>query len=63
MEKNIKDLDILTLPQAMQYLQITRVTLMKLVRSGEIKHKKIGRIYRFVKEDLKDYILQGEIIK
>jgi len=51
--------EVLTSKEAMEYLRITQTTLLKLVREGGLKGNKVGRNYRFLKEDLDRYI-RGE---
>ena len=51
--------EVLTSKEAMEYLRITQTTLLKLVRGGGLKGNKVGRNYRFLKEDL-DRFIRGE---
>jgi len=51
--------DVLTTDEAVEYLRITRKTLLKLLHNGEIKGRKAGRNYRFLKSEL-DKFLRGE---
>jgi excisionase family DNA binding protein len=51
--------EVLTSKEAMEYLRITQTTLLKLVREGGLKGNKVGRNYRFLKEDL-DRFIRGE---
>ena len=48
--------DIFTVEDLMDYLSIGRTTAYKLLRSGEIKVLKIGRIYRIPKKFVDEYI-------
>ena len=52
--------DILTLEEAMAYLKIGRSTLLKLTREGEIPARKVGRAWRYTKENLQAYV-SGEL--
>jgi len=54
-----KDREVLTSKQACEYLQITRLTLYKLIREKKIKCNKLGKDYRFLKSDL-DKLVRGE---
>lgn len=54
--------EVLTSKEAMEYLRITQTTLLKLVREGGLKGNKVGRNYRFLKEDL-DKFIRGETEK
>ena len=50
---------VLTTKQACEYLQITRLTLYKLIKEKKIKCNKLGKDYRFIKSDL-DKLVRGE---
>ena len=50
---------VLTTKQACEYLQITRLTLYKLIKGKKIKCNKLGKDYRFLKSDL-DKLVRGE---
>jgi excisionase family DNA binding protein len=54
-----KDRVVLTTKQACEYLQITRLTLYKIIKEKKIKCNKIGKDYRFLKPDL-DKLVRGE---
>ena len=54
-----KDRVVLTTKQACEYLQITRLTLYKLIKEKKIKCNKLGKDYRFIKADL-DKLVRGE---
>lgn len=54
-----KDRVVLTTKQACEYLQITRLTLYKLIKGKKIKCNKLGKDYRFIKSDL-DKLVRGE---
>ena len=47
-----KDREVLTSNQACEYLQITRLTLYKLIKEKKMKCNKLGKNYRFLKSDL-----------
>ncbi len=51
---------VLTTKQAAQYLQTSLTTMFKMIREGELKAKKVGRGYRFLRSEL-DKFLRGEI--
>lgn len=51
--------EVLTSKEAMEYLRITQTTLLKLVKEGRLKGNKVGRNYRFLKDDLNKFI-RGE---
>ena len=48
--------DILKVPEISQILRIGIQKVYKLLKSGEIKNKKIGNLYFISKEDLIKYI-------
>lgn len=50
---------VFTLKQLQEYLQISRPTGIKLLRSGKIKANKIGRDWRILKSEVDKY-LRGE---
>ena len=47
---------IITTEEACKLLKVTRQTLYKLVETGKIPGKKIGRDYRFHEDDILNYI-------
>lgn len=48
--------DILTVEELSLTLKISRRSAYQLLKNGEIKHKKIGRIYRIPKKAVFDYL-------
>ena len=44
---------------AAAYLNISEVTLLRLVRAGEVPHTRVGRSLRFTKEALDAYLREG----
>ncbi|MGA1874215.1 MAG: helix-turn-helix domain-containing protein [bacterium] len=42
--------------EAIEYLRVSRITIYKLITEGKIKANKIGRDYRFLREDLNRFI-------
>lgn len=44
--------DILTIDELSKYLRISKSTLYKLVREGRIPSQKVGRHWRFHKENI-----------
>jgi len=51
--------EVLTTTEAVKYLKTSRQTIINLVKAGRLKGSKIGRNYRFLKEDL-DKLIRGE---
>ena len=54
-----KDREVYTTQQACEYLQITKLTLYKLIREKKVKCNKLGKNYRFLKSDL-DKLVRGD---
>ena len=48
--------DVLTVKGLMDYLAIGKNTAYELLKSGKIKHIKIGRNYKILKESLREYL-------
>jgi excisionase family DNA binding protein len=44
--------DILTIEELSKYLRVSKSTLYKLVREGKIPSQKVGRHWRFHKENI-----------
>ena len=55
----MSDDELLTAQEAAAYLRINLKLLYKLIDCGEIKAKRVGRVYRITKTALNTY-LQGE---
>ena len=49
---------IISMEELMSYLNIGKTTAYKLIRSGEIKVFKIGRIYKIPRKSVEEYIEQ-----
>lgn len=50
--------DILTVDELCEVLNIGKNTAYKLLKNGDIKSIKIGRIYKIPKKNVKKYILK-----
>ena len=48
--------EILTVENLMDYLNIVRTTVYKLVQSGKIKTLRIGKVYRISKKSIDEYV-------
>lgn len=48
--------DIMTITQVAEYLKISEITTYKLVQEGKISAFKVGRHWRVMKQDLKEFI-------
>lgn len=47
---------VMTTEDVRQYLQISQATLIKEIKSGKLKARKIGRQYRILSTDLENYL-------
>ena len=45
--------NILTATEAAKYLKVTKKTLLKLIKEGKIRALRVGKVYRIIKEELK----------
>lgn len=54
--------DVISVAQLMEMLHIGQVLAYKLVKSGKIKARKIGREYKIPKVNVIAYVLQGEAV-
>lgn len=54
------DNDILNLEQAMEFLNVSEKTLLKLLREEHIPARKIGREWRFSRQALLRWIAEGD---
>jgi excisionase family DNA binding protein len=56
----MKNETVLTTNEAIEYLKTSKTTFLKLVHDGKIRGNKLGRSYRFLRNDL-DRFVRGEI--
>lgn len=49
---------LLTLQDAMKYLNVSRSMINRLLKRGELKGIKIGNVWRFQKKDIEEFINQ-----
>lgn len=52
--------DILTVAEAAKFLRIEKKLLYKLIDTGEISAKRVGRAWRISRDTLVAYIYKGE---
>jgi excisionase family DNA binding protein len=52
--------EVYTTKQACEYLQITKLTLYKLIKEKKVKGNKLGKNYRFLKSDLDKLVRGGD---
>lgn len=48
--------EIMKFEEVMEYLNIGKSTLYKLLRSGEITSFKIGKVWKILRQSVEDYI-------
>ncbi|MCD8154494.1 MAG: helix-turn-helix domain-containing protein [Clostridiales bacterium] len=54
-------LDVLTVKDVAEVLRLSRRSVMHLLHDGDLRYRKIGRIYRISKKALLDYLeCEGE---
>lgn len=58
-EASVTDDSVMTAEAASRFLQVSVKTLLSLARAGEITGRKVGREWRFVREDLISYVRAG----
>lgn len=51
--------EVMTTSEVMEYLKVSRKTLLKLVHQGRIPARKVGKDYRYLKSEIDKY-LKGE---
>ncbi|MBT3236263.1 MAG: helix-turn-helix domain-containing protein [Bdellovibrionales bacterium] len=52
--------EVMTTDDVLEYLKISRKTLMKLIREGMVPARKVGKNYRYLKSELEKY-LKGDL--
>ncbi len=53
--------DIISTSQLCEMLQISETTALKLIKSGKIKSKRIGRAHKVIKSSVLEYLLSGNV--
>jgi excisionase family DNA binding protein len=54
-----RDRDILTAEQVAELLQVSTKTVYRLAGRGELRGKKVGRAWRFLRSDIRRYLEGG----
>ena len=54
MATNIEE--VMTTTEAMNYLRVSRKTLLKLVHRGKIPARKVGKDYRYLRSEIDRYL-------
>lgn len=52
--------DVWTLEEVATYLRVHRTTVSKLLRSGQLRGRKVGKEWRIHKTDAEDFLRQPE---
>ena len=53
--------EVMNPEETAKYLGISKVTLYKFLRNGEIPARKIGRQWRIIKVALDKFLMEGEV--
>lgn len=48
--------DVLTVPEVSEFLRVSRETVYRLAQRGELRGRKIGRVWRFARDDVLDFL-------
>ena len=54
--------EVMTTDDVVSYLKVSRKTLLKLVRNGEIPARKVGKNYRYLRKELEKYLLSDDSV-
>ena len=54
--------EVMTTDDVVNYLKVSRKTLLKLVRNGEIPARKVGKNYRYLRKELEKYLLSNDSV-
>ncbi len=52
--------DVLTVGEVAGFMRVSRETVYRLAARGELPGRKIGRIWRFPKEAIREYLWERE---
>jgi excisionase family DNA binding protein len=61
--RQVQRADMIDSKKVCQMLQISRSFLTKLIKAEQMKSYKIGRLRRFLLEDILEYLSQGEVLQ
>ena len=61
--RQVQRADMIDSKKVCQMLQISRSFLAKLIKAEQMKSYKIGRLRRFLLEDILEYLSQGEVLQ
>jgi excisionase family DNA binding protein len=51
--------EIMTMPQAAEFLQVSTRTLQRMVKRGEIPGRQVGSQWRFDRDQLREWVRDG----
>jgi len=54
--------EVLTPEQVADYLQLHTITILKMIKRGDLKAVRIGRVYRILEKDLKEFLQGAKIL-
>ena len=55
----MSDIKVYTTDEALEVLKVTRRTLYRYIKAGQIKAIRMGREYRITEDALKDFLERG----
>ena len=53
--------DLMTTKELSEYLQLDRMTIYKLLKSGDIPANRVGHQWRFFRSDIDDWIRSKQV--
>ena len=53
---DMKDEKIMTMTEVQDYLRITKPTMVKILKEGKLKGKKVGRQWRILRSEVDRYL-------
>ncbi len=53
--------DLMTTKELSEYLQLDRMTIYKLLKSGDIPANRVGHQWRFFRSDIDDWIRSNQV--
>ena len=48
--------EVMNTDEVVQYLRITRKTLLKLIKEGDLPARKVGKNYRYLKSEVENFL-------
>jgi excisionase family DNA binding protein len=53
--------EVLTFKEALGFLRLSKPTLLKLLASGEVRGRRVGRDWRFLRSELESYLRGNDV--